>query len=359
MDIPWRRVTPRLGHDSSVETGARLRYEAAAAASPDHRAAAHRRAGELLAFGAERLATGPKRCPDDEAPPLDAKLLVAARDRIKAAADLGDAAAARQLASFVLAGLDEPPEEPSDQLMLPAPDAGSTPFIARPVGAASSDDNTAKAVKLLLAAAASDDARACAALSSRYRFGRGVPAAPEAAAWYALCAAAAAKDEFHTPGEQTFVELNRLTDETVADGSVDDAQRGDEDAELQAQLQRAEDGDPDACVAAGDLLRAAASRKSAEKEERASPSSSNETQKRAQTCPRPVFSKHSRRYWGARGFQRDHPRARRLFKSAADQDHGHARCLYAAMLLRGEGGEKDHKEAVSQYRHARVGFFFS
>jgi len=82
------------------------------------------------------------------------------------------------------------------------------------------------------------------------------------------------------------VELNRLSDEAVADGTVDDGQRGDEDAELLAQLQRAEEGDADACVAAGDLL-----------------------------------------YWGARGFARDHPRARRLFRSAADQGHAHARCL--------------------------------
>ena len=42
-------------------------------------------------------------------------------------------------------------------------------------------------------------------------------------------------------------------------------------------------------------------------------------------------------YWGARGFQRDHVRARRFFKVAADADHAHARCLYASMLLRGEG----------------------
>ena len=221
---------------------------------------------------------------------------------------MGDAAAARMLASFTLAGFVS--TETKD-LKAIAPPHSTGPVVASRLGDAVHTNNTERAVQLLLTAAMHGDARACLSLSNRYRFGRGTPQSQEAAAWYAKCAAAIAKDEFHTPGEQTFVELNRITDETVADGTVDDNQRGDEDAQLQAQMQRAEEGDIEACVASGDLL-----------------------------------------YWGARGFQRDHERARRFFKVAADADHAHARCLYASMLLRGEGGDTNHAEAVRQYEVA-------
>ena len=110
---------------------------------------------------------------------------------------------------------------------------------------------------------------------------------------------------------QTHVELDRLSDERFDDGSFDDGQRGDDDAAIQAQMLRAEAGDVDALVASGDLL-----------------------------------------YWGARGVARDQGRARRFFGIAAESGHAHARCLYAAMLLRGEGGPPDHGAAVAHYEAA-------
>lgn len=274
-------------------------YEAAPS-----RADASRVAAEILLFGAERLATGPKRCEGDAPPPLDAAAVQRGVAHLERAVSLGDAAAARMLAALTLAGFTSR----DGNLKAIAPPSQRTVVVASSIGDAV-HNNTQQAVRLLLIAASRGDARACLALSGRYRFGRGLSQSREASAWYAKCAAVVARDEFHTPGEQTFVELNRLTDETVDDGSVDDNQRGDEDAQLQAQMQRAEEGDVDACVASGDLL-----------------------------------------YWGARGFQRDHERARRFFKTAADADHAHARCLYASMLLRGEGGDTDHGEAVQQWR---------
>ncbi|KAH8081000.1 hypothetical protein JL720_8895 [Aureococcus anophagefferens] len=152
------------------------------------------------------------------------------------------------------------------------------------------------------------DARAAMALSKRYREGRGVAKSVEAAAWYARAAAVAGRDEYHTVGEQTHVELDRLSDERFDDGSFDDGQRGDDDAAIQAQMLRAEAGDVDALVASGDLL-----------------------------------------YWGAR---RRATRPARFFGRAADSGHAHARCLYAAMLLRGEGGPPDHAAAVAHYEAA-------
>ena len=140
---------------------------------------------------------------------------------------MGDAAASRMLASLTLAGFVS--TETKD-LKAIAPPSGTGPVVASRLGDAVHTNNTERAVQLLLTAAMHGDARACLSLSNRYRFGRGTPQSQEAAAWYAKCAAAIAKDEFHTPGEQTFVELNRITDETVADGTVDHNQRGDEDA---------------------------------------------------------------------------------------------------------------------------------
>ncbi|KAK7237551.1 hypothetical protein SO694_000990101 [Aureococcus anophagefferens] len=127
------------------------------------------------------------------------------------------------------------------------------------------------------------------ALSKRYREGRGVAKSVEAAAWYARAAAAAGRDEYHTVGEQTHVELDRLSDERFGDGSFDDGQRGDDDAAIQAQMLRAEAGDA---------------------------------------------------------------RARAASSAAPRTGHAHARCLYAAMLLRGEGGPPDHAAAVAHYEAA-------
>ena len=289
-------------------------YEAAAAGR--HAAAASRTAAELLLYGAERRATGPARCAR-ETGAADAPRAAA---HLRRAAALRDAAATRMLAVLHLAGLaDAAPA--ARALAAPAAPRGAVaapaePIVACAVGAAvagrSCDDRaTAAGLRLLLAAALLGDARAAMALAKRYREGRGVAQSVEAAAWYARAAAAAGRDEYHTVGEQTHVELDRLSDERFDDGSFDDGQRGDDDAAIQAQMLRAEAGDVDALVASGDLL-----------------------------------------YWGARGVARDQDRARRFFGRAAESGHAHARCLYAAMLLRGEGGPPDHAAAVAHYEAA-------
>ncbi|KAH8053532.1 hypothetical protein JL722_9374 [Aureococcus anophagefferens] len=152
------------------------------------------------------------------------------------------------------------------------------------------------------------DARAAMALSKRYREGRGVAKSVEAAAWYARAAAAAGRDEYHTVGEQTHVELDRLSDERFDDGSFDDGQRGDDDAAIQAQMLRAEAGDVDALVASGDLL-----------------------------------------YWGARGGPPDHAAAVAHYEAAA--------AAGSAKALNGLGYEYFYGHTLDQNATKAFGYF--
>ncbi|KAJ8600528.1 hypothetical protein CTAYLR_010710, partial [Chrysophaeum taylorii] len=165
------------------------------------------------------------------------------------------------------------------------------------------DATSLRGLALAHAAASLGDARAALMLATRYERGWGVAASKATAAWYARLAATTARAEFHTPGRQTRVEVDALSDARRDKAEI--AQRGEDDAMMAAQVSRAESGDVDALVATGDLL-----------------------------------------YWGGRGLARDHPRARRYFERAANAGHAHAQYLYASMLLRGEGGEADHGTAI-------------
>lgn len=57
-------------------------------------------------------------------------------------------------------------------------------------------------------------------------------------------------------------------------------------------------------------------------------------------------------YWGARGFERDHPKALELWNKAAAHDHVGALCGAASMYVRGEGTEVDVTKAVEYYERA-------
>ncbi|KAJ1458209.1 hypothetical protein M885DRAFT_95578 [Pelagophyceae sp. CCMP2097] len=318
----------------TYEAAAEL-YESASAAAgaalDADGAAAHRRAAELLLYGAERLETGPKRCRPN-ASTLDADGVARAAAHLASAAAAGDAKAMRMRAVLLLGGfvteeteagkahkealsttpsVDSTSVDSAAAARVPHKLAKQTRRFEKTLGVEgpAEDAATRAALALLMEAAALGDARACMMLSLRYSRGWGVSASVEAASWYAANAAEAAKAQYHTSGEQTHIELNRLSDEQVAE--LPKRQSGDEDAELRAQLDRAEAGDLNAMIGAGDLL-----------------------------------------YWGARGFERDHRKARLYFSRAAHLKSHQARCLYAAMLLRGEGGPVDHGEAVLQYEAA-------
>ena len=190
---PWAAALAST--DNCASFNERLaNYEAA---SPTNKAAA-RIAAELLLFGAERLATGPKFCDDADAPPpLNGEALRKGVSYLERAVSMGDAASARMLASLTLAGFVS--TETKD-LKAIAPPHSTGPVVASRLGDAVHTNNTERAVQLLLQAAM-QEARACLALSNRYRFGEALPI-PGSGGVYAKCAAAIAKDEFHTPGEQ-------------------------------------------------------------------------------------------------------------------------------------------------------------
>lgn len=167
-----------------------------------------------------------------------------------------------------------------------------------------------QALALAHSAARLGDARAALMVSTRYARGwGGLPQSAEAAAWYARISAEIAHRQFHSPGHETFFQVDRLSDKRRERKEV--AQRGEDDALLEAQVLRAERGDVNALVATADLL-----------------------------------------YWGGRGFQRDHRRSRSYLKRAAEAGHAHAQYLYASMLLRGEGGSANHSAAVLYYEKA-------
>uniref|UniRef100_A0A7S3JRD6 LamG-like jellyroll fold domain-containing protein n=1 Tax=Aureoumbra lagunensis TaxID=44058 RepID=A0A7S3JRD6_9STRA len=253
-----------------MPTSERLALYETSAALGDGIAA--RRAAEILLYGAERYTKRSLRCPSDIH--LEYNILKAEHYlRIALELNRQDANAARELGFLLLfKGI------------------------------------TQEAWGLLVYAAALNDARAQLALAQEAKNQHQI----ETAAWLMRLAAETANNEFHTPGEQTLAEMDALSEVRLSKGP-EKAQRGENDAELQAQIARAEQGDDvQALISTADLF-----------------------------------------YWGARGFTRDHARARRYLQHAVQaHDHTHAMALYAAMLLRGEGGPANHEEALKFYEKA-------
>jgi len=57
-------------------------------------------------------------------------------------------------------------------------------------------------------------------------------------------------------------------------------------------------------------------------------------------------------YWGGRGLERDHVRARGYFERAANLGNINAMSLAAGMFIKGEGGAKNVTRAVELYEAA-------
>ncbi|CAK8986645.1 ERAD-associated E3 ubiquitin-protein ligase component HRD3A (AtSel1A) (Protein EMS-MUTAGENIZED BRI1 SUPPRESSOR 5) [Durusdinium trenchii] len=126
-----------------------------------------------------------------------------------------------------------------------------------------------------------------------------------AAQFYLMQVADEAALEHATRGEQPLVEMQVLHD-FVDEGG----ERGDEDAILQYQILQADRGDVQAMVAMAGLF-----------------------------------------YWGARGLERDQPRAFRYFEGAAAAGHPGAQAACGNMLLKGEGVPEKNLTAALQYYH--------
>ncbi|TYZ60378.1 hypothetical protein PybrP1_003647 [[Pythium] brassicae (nom. inval.)] len=150
---------------------------------------------------------------------------------------------------------------------------------------------------------------AFAVLGRRYTEGDGVAAALEVGAFHYLHAAADASVAYHALGQQPLHEMNRLYDAFQRD--IATGQRGDDDALIQLQKLRADQGDVAAMAAMGDLY-----------------------------------------YWGTRGVARDHALAHAYFARAARADHVAAQSALAGMLLKGEGVPQDNASAIHWYERA-------
>lgn len=140
-----------------------------------------------------------------------------------------------------------------------------------------------------------------------------MPRDAELAAFYYHWAADAAEGAVQSRGGQVFLEYPRLTVDSADGGAVEAGQRGADDGALAALLERGEAGvDWEAAASAAGLL-----------------------------------------YWGARGFERDLPRARRLWEAAATRGGLPAAAVAAAaMFAKGEGGAEDVARAVELWRGA-------
>ena len=57
-------------------------------------------------------------------------------------------------------------------------------------------------------------------------------------------------------------------------------------------------------------------------------------------------------YYGARGLPRDQGQALQYYSNAASAHDPRGQCAMAAMLLKGEGGEKNVSEAIRIYEQA-------
>lgn len=139
----------------------------------------------------------------------------------------------------------------------------------------------------------------------------GVPKDTELAAWYAEWAADVADATYHAPSGRPLYETQRLTVDAADSGEVEKHQRGDDDAAIAFQRMKADQGDVTAMMATADLL-----------------------------------------YWGARGVQRDHARALQYYRRAAAMGHVDAMVASGAMLLKGEGDDKNFTAAIEYYEQA-------
>jgi TPR repeat protein len=209
----------------------------------------------------------------------------------------------------------------------PSAAAAAAMVAAAAAAAASSEALARTALGLYHAAAALGAGPSQLALAVRYsrRFrrhsapgapgggGGGNPADAEAGAYYFAMAARKAHLTYHALGRQPLHTFDKISAATEA--TVEEAQRGDEDERLQYQLLRAEEGDVPSMAAMADLL-----------------------------------------YWGARGFARDHARARRFWLAAAEAGDAVSMAAVAGMFLKGEGvgdgGAPDKAAALRWYKAA-------
>jgi TPR repeat protein len=114
---------------------------------------------------------------------------------------------------------------------------------------------------------------------------------------------------YTTQGQEPLHEMHRLTPETV--DRVVQAEGGNDDAAIEQERNRAEQGDIGALMTMGHLT-----------------------------------------YWGARGVERDHVRARGYFRRAAELGSVDGKSACAGMLLKGEGGEVDNSTGLRYYEEA-------
>lgn len=118
---------------------------------------------------------------------------------------------------------------------------------------------------------------------------------------------------YRSRGHQPLHQMNVLShEERLGDGNYD-GQKGEEDAHIQYQRLRAQEGHLESIVAMGDLY-----------------------------------------YWGARGIVRDHVQALEYFQRASDRGHAGAQAALGGMLLRAEGFPQDPDEELErQKQHQR------
>eukprot|EP00750_Incisomonas_marina_P020508 INCI4043.5.p1 GENE.INCI4043.5~~INCI4043.5.p1 ORF type:complete len:1665 (+),score=285.90 INCI4043.5:31-4995(+) len=186
--------------------------------------------------------------------------------------------------------------------------------------AASSDDNVVWALHTVAALQHGDiraNYQSWAALGYRHQrmcylcCRKSAPGACEASAFYYEKAARWSHMLFHLPGNQPLSQRQRLNAET--EYVIDQGERGMDDAQIEYQRLRAEQGDIPSMIAMGGLY-----------------------------------------YYGARGLPRDQPQALRYFQQAALLGSPEGQVAAANMFLKGEGGieRRNITRAEELYRQA-------
>ena len=233
---------------------------------------------------------------------------------LRAAANLGNGDAMYKLSMMISSGIGisgmltlsesnlQPlqPSAPSTSIMIPPLSTSAT----------SKESITSLSLSLLHQAAAAGHANAALSLAHKYQKGYGgVEVDSESSSYYAKISADAADVYYHIPGNQPYHQQHRLRVGHEAD--LIRGEQGEDDGELQYIIMMAEKGDVDFMASYAGML-----------------------------------------YWGARGFERDHPKALELWNKAAAHDHVGALCGAASMYVRGEGTEVDVTKAVEYYERA-------
>lgn len=247
-------------------------------------AQALRDVGEAHLYGALAL---PASCAESTL--LVRQDFVRARESLKAALTRGAFDAAKPLALFVAATALSPLASSNDN-------SKNVPLANLTLG-------------LYHVAAMAGRKDAFAVLARRYAM---LDDALETTVYHYYHAALDASVAYHELGKQPLHEMHRLYDAlTLENEDIGRGQRGDDDALIQFQKLRAEQGDIDAIAAMGDLY-----------------------------------------YWGARGLTRDHERAYAYFARAAEAGHVSSQSALAGMLLKGEGVKQDNASAIAWYERA-------